>query len=259
MVKQSLVSNESSNVESLDWTILDTGVKTAQENMQIDAQLLDALDQHTLPILHFYDWQQDSATFGYFVKPEDYINLEAAARKGLALAKRPTGGGIVFHLWDLAFSILVPATHPLFSENTLENYSFVNQAVLSAASRFIRDRPELITKDFEALDPSCSRFCMARPTKYDVIYQGKKIAGAAQRKTKKGFLHQGTIALKMPDEEYLEAILRQDTRVLEAIQAHSFSLLGSEENLNEGRKALKEALQQQLTQEYEYVQSTNSN
>jgi lipoate-protein ligase A len=47
---------------------------------------------------------------------------------------------------------------------------------------------------------------MARPTKYDVMLQGRKIAGAAQRKTKAGFLHQGTIALLCPDPELLGAV-----------------------------------------------------
>lgn len=241
---------------SLDWTILDTGTKTAVENMRIDAELLENLDQHERPILHFYDWRPDSATYGYFVNPEEFIDLKGAKSKGLSLAKRPTGGGIVFHLWDLAFSVLVPASHPFFSENTLENYFFVNRAVLAAAGQFISGQAHLIENDANALDPFCTRFCMAQPTKYDVILNGKKIAGAAQRKTKKGFLHQGTIALKMPEEEYLQAVLRKDTKVLEAIKAHTFPLLGKDVDLNDGRKAMKEALKQHLTQ-YDYVQRKN--
>jgi lipoate-protein ligase A len=233
------------------WNILDTGKQSAQTNMQIDAELLENLDRHTLPILHFYDWEGDCATYGYFIDPSDYLDLENAKRQGLNLAKRPTGGGIVFHIWDLAFSVLIPESHPYFSENTLDNYAFVNNAVLAAASSFLSERPQLIPCNAEALDPSCTRFCMAQPTKYDVVLQGKKIAGAAQRKTKKGFLHQGTIALKMPTEEYLRSVLLPATKVLEAIKVHTFPLLNPDDNLQEGRIALREALQNQLTREYE--------
>jgi len=239
-----------------NWNILDTGLGSAGENMRIDAELLENLDQHTLPILHFYDWQGDCATYGYFVDPSDFLNLEAASERGLNLAKRPTGGGIVFHIWDLAFSILIPAGHEHFSENTLENYAFVNNGVLAAVSSFLEKKPELIPVDAEPLDASCSRFCMAQPTKYDVVLQGRKIAGASQRKTKKGFLHQGTIALQMPSEEYLESVLRKDTKVLEAIKAHTFPLLNEGDDLEEGRLALREALIQQFTKEHSYV--TNS-
>ncbi|NGX47377.1 MAG: Octanoyltransferase LipM [Chlamydiae bacterium] len=239
---------ESRSVYS-QWNLLDTGTQSAESNMRLDAELLENLDQHTLPILHFYDWEGDSATYGYFINPSDYLNLEEAKKKGLNLAKRPTGGGIVFHIWDLAFSVLIPAGHPYFSDSTLDNYAFVNNAVLSAASSFLNEQPQLIPCNAEALDASCTSFCMAQPTKYDVVLQGKKIAGAAQRKTKKGFLHQGTIALKMPSEEYLKAVLRSETKVLEAIKAHTFPLLGPDDNLQEGRMALKEALQNQLTRE----------
>lgn len=236
-------------MDKIDWNILDTGTRLAVENMLLDAELLETLDPHALPILHFYDWDGDSATYGHFVRPSDFLNLSQARKFGLNLAKRPTGGGIVFHIWDLAFSVLIPAGHPQFSENTLETYAFVNNAVLAAVSSFLGSRPVLIPENAPAFDTSCTRFCMAQPTKYDVVMHGKKIAGAAQRKTKKGFLHQGTIALKMPSEEYLGAILLPETKVLEAMLANTFPLLGEEENLNEGRRALREELENQFARE----------
>jgi len=238
-----------------DWNILDTGVHTAEENMRLDRELLDTLDPFALPILHFYDWEGDSATYGHFVDPSKYLDLHIAKKRGLNLAKRPTGGGIVFHIWDLAFSVLVPAEHTHFSENTLDNYAFVNNAVLAAASDFLSGRPqlELIETNLSAPDASSERFCMAQPTKYDVVLQGKKIAGAAQRKTKKGFLHQGTIALKVPPREYLESVLLPHTQVLEAMMARTFPLIGPEESIEEARTALKNLLEEHLTKEYSYV------
>ncbi len=242
-------------MKKTDWNILDTGIRLASENMRLDAELLETLDPHALPILHFYDWEGDSATYGYFVDPADFLDLEGVKKRGLNLGKRPTGGGIIFHIWDLAFSVLIPANHARFSENTLDNYAFVNNAVLAAVSTFLESRSklELIKQDAFALDPSCSRFCMAQPTKYDVVFQGRKIAGAAQRKTKRGFLHQGTISLKMPSEEYLKSVLLPETKVLDAMKANTFALMGPEEDLKEGRYALRDELQKQFTKEHDYV------
>ena len=94
---------------------------------------------------------------------------------------------------------------------------------------------------------------MAQPTKYDVVLQGRKIAGAAQRKTKEGFLHQGTIALKMPNEELLRELLLPHTQVLDAIKTHTFPLIKEDEDLNEARVALKGLIKKHLTQEPNYV------
>ena len=70
---------------------------------------------------------------------------------------------------------------------------------------------------------------MAKPTIYDIMVDGRKLGGAAQRKTRKGFLHQGTIALTPPSIPYLEAILLPGTGVLEAMQANTFTLLPDRE------------------------------
>ena len=234
------------------WKILDTGVSSAEENMRIDAELLSKTAEEETPFLHFYDWKQPSATFGLLTKPECYLNLERAERCGLTLAKRPTGGGIVFHLWDLAFSIAVPAKCSLYSQNTLSNYALVNQGVLKVVETFMGGEIEvsMIPEDLAPLDGYCKRFCMAQPTKYDVVWKGCKIAGAAQRQTKYGFLHQGTISLRTPDYRFLEQILLPESQVLEAMQRNTFALLGSttsDKEYIEGRSQLKQLLTSYFT------------
>ncbi len=235
----------------MGWEILDTGVASAEENMRLDGELLEQLDKRSRPLLHFYDWAEKSATFGYFVRPEQYLNLEKAKEERLDLGRRPTGGGIVFHIWDFAFSALVPASCPLFSENTLANYRLINEAVLQAIKKMIGEPlvPHLTPEDGSALDPSCERFCMARPTKYDVVLHGRKIAGAAQRQTKQGFLHQGTISLMRPNEAYLRQVLAEGSRVLEAMQAFTYPLLpddATEADLLDARQKLKTCILQSL-------------
>lgn len=236
------------------WTVLNTGVSSAEENMQIDTKLLEELNENSCPTLHLYDWKGDSATYGYFVDPYDFLSREGVERKGLHLARRPTGGGIIFHVWDLAFSVAVPAHSKCFSQNTLDNYEFVNSAVLKAAQEFLQtnDSLEIIPNDFSAKDNACKRFCMAQPTKYDVILNGKKIAGAAQRKTKQGFLHQGTISLMMPPKEYMKEVLLPGTEVLDAMFANTYPLMGldaQKKDLNSARKQIQELLIKYLTKD----------
>ncbi len=213
--------------------VLDTGVSTAEENMSRDALLLSELEGD--PILHLYDWDGPSATYGHFIEPKNHLDLAAVESLSLSLARRPTGGGIVFHIWDYAFSFLMPSGHPLFSLNALENYRFVNTVVLEVMKEFLSHKPAgLIDQSLPIPGNDCQNFCMARPTQYDVVYKGAKIAGAAQRKTKKGYLHQGTISLSFPSEAFLRSVLLEKGDVVKAMLSHTF-VLCDEKGLKEMR------------------------
>ena len=209
------------------WEIIDTGSKSAQENMLFDAQLLEKAHCYKRPVLHFYEWEKPSATYGHFIQPAAVFDLARVEEKGLCLVQRPTGGGIIFHIWDMAFSLLVPADQPEFSINTLDNYAFVNNAVLHAIDAFMQSNSalSLIEQDTAALDEMCKYFCMVKPTKYDVLWGGKKVAGAAQRRTKLGFLHQGSISLTAPISAYLQEVLLPNTAVVQAMQKFTYPLL----------------------------------
>lgn len=227
----------------------DTGSRGAEEIMSLDAKLLRAMQAKDAPILHLYRWAGPSATYGHFIDPKKHLDLDFVQRYRLNLARRPTGGGIVFHIWDLAFSFLMPAGHPKFSTNTLENYRFVNQIVLEAVREVFSVSFDLIPQNAPSLGPDCQNFCMAKPTQYDVIHQGMKIAGAAQRRGKQGYLHQGTISLAFPQLGLLRDCLLSKEAVLQAMQAYTFAPLGrvwEPKQLNDARTAVEEKLFQKF-------------
>lgn len=186
--------------------------------MELDSLLLEELDPSGPAILHLYDWERPSFTFGYFVKPERFLDMQAVSKLGLDCARRPTGGGIVFHTTDLAFSVLIPASHEGYSDNILENYRFINEKVKKVIQNlFAGPRCMLLDRDPQSSDEAHSRFCMAKPTIYDVMLEGKKIAGSAQRKRRQGYLHQGSLSLCLPDETLLKKILLPTSFVLESM------------------------------------------
>lgn len=214
--------------------LMDSGIDEAEKNMQIDEILLENLDPRGEVILHFYDWARESITYGYFIKPERYLNIEKVKER-FSIARRPTGGGIVFHSWDLAFSLLMPAHNNHFFSDTFSNYKFVNECLLKAIKLFLR-KDEI---KFEAMvSDIASDFCMARPTKYDLILNGKKIAGAAQRRKKQGYLHQGSIFLTKPDKMVLNDLIL-DKDVLNTIFNKAAYLA---EDLQSARSQLKDLI-----------------
>jgi lipoate-protein ligase A len=231
------------------WNLLDTGAASAADNMALDQKLLDsyAAGQNQQPILHLYEWNQPSLTYGYFMHPPDHLNLAELQKSGIDTARRPTGGGITLHLTDFAFSLLVPATHPAYSVNTLSNYAFVNKKVIEALGSLFPQAKQcsLLPDSVPAKGLHAQHHCLAQATKYDIMLEGKKVGGAAQRRTRHAFLHQGTIALALPDAALLQKILVSSGEVVHAMQQNSCPLLGtapSSKELAEARSQLKPRL-----------------
>lgn len=226
------------------YEILIAEAARAEIIMERDSALLQSLRENPRCVFHFYDWEKPSATYGYFIDPDRYFNREGLARRQLELARRPTGGGIIFHTCDLAFSVLIPSTHPCYSLNPLENYALINRAVLEAISVFIA-RPLDLLPEGPLSGTDKDAFCMATPTRYDVMLEGRKVGGAAQRRMKQGYLHQGTIALGLPDEEFLMDVLRGADGLAQAMCRNSHALLGTiyaPQQLVEARRSLRKLL-----------------
>lgn len=203
------------------WRVLEEGPLHPQENMDRDAQALADIKPESNPQLRFYQWDGLSATYGYFIDPSKHFNAEGIQRHGLKIAKRPTGGGILFHHVDLAFSLLVPAGHAFYGKTPLDSYQTLNGIVLQALKESGFNESSLIPASGK---DSHEAFCMAHPTVFDVVCAGKKIAGAAQRRTKNGLLYQGSLCLKVPDSGFLQDVLLPSKGLVEAMEQLCFPL-----------------------------------
>ena len=115
------------------------------------------------------------------------------------MVRRWTGGGIVSHGDDLTYSIVIPANDAAFSESTMSIYEKVHRALRDALGS---NSPELATvaavcdcriQINSAVADRRYNDCFANPVRADVMVNGRKVAGAAQRCTRAGLLHQGSI------------------------------------------------------------------
>jgi lipoate-protein ligase A len=163
-------------------------------NMAIDEVLLGRARSG---ILRFYQWNQPSLSFGYFVS---YAEARRVAGNRM-MVRRWTGGGIVRHGEDLTYSIIIPASDPAFAETSMSIYKNVHRilcqtliahgegAELLAVAALYERRNQM---DSAVKDRRYNN-CFANPVRADVMVNGRKVAGAAQRKTRSGLLHQGSI------------------------------------------------------------------
>jgi len=186
----------------------DDPARSAAMNMAIDEALLEMAN---IPSIRFYRWSSPALSFGYFGRFADVVDY-AAQR---ALVRRWTGGGIVLHGDDLTYSVIIPRNDPVFAGSSMSIYENVHGALCQALRvivkhadllavaavcdrRTIQDRSvhswEITGREINAtVTDRHYNDCFANPVRADVLVDGRKVAGAAQRRTRSGLLHQGSI------------------------------------------------------------------
>ena len=168
--------------------IADEPPSDAALNMATDEALLEGLTDQ--PLLRIYGWQRKAVSFGYF----DAVEPVRLAYPGRELVRRWTGGGVVEHGQDFTYSLMVPRTHALTALRAEESYRLLHGKVAEAIAAADPKLPAVEEHQPGAgpTDPT-SRACFVNAVRYDLLLAGHKVAGAAQRRTRRGWLHQGSI------------------------------------------------------------------
>jgi lipoate-protein ligase A len=172
--------------------------------MALDEALLDAVaaDPQSAYI-RTYQWSTPTLSLGYF---QHVAEAEAEPRwRGLPWVRRPTGGGAILHDREITYAVVVPARHPLARPSTAL-YRAVHQAFrdllaalgLSASLRPGNSLGEPAAALASGEAPRLDRrpfLCFLDPAEHDVIADGAKIVGSAQRRRGGAVLQHGSVLL----------------------------------------------------------------
>jgi lipoate-protein ligase A len=159
------------------------------------------------PCLRFYQWDHPAVSLGYFGCYTDIAQYE----RQWDLVRRCTGGGVVFHGNDLTYALIIPADGQQPEHSPMAIYGRVHEAI-QRALRDLGIRATLVPNDNSrrfaqraatrgnesnvgrvAHSATSTDACFANPVSYDVMIDDIKIAGAAQRRSRRGLLQQGSI------------------------------------------------------------------
>lgn len=156
-------------------------------NMAADELLLHSMRNDPTPILRIYTWDRPSVSIGY-------AQTWGIVPAGYAAVRRLTGGGVVFHDVDLTYTLVFPDGHPLAEHSREESYQLIHGALAG-----IMGDAALLDETVQPESHAVMQ-CFVTPSKFDVMTpDGTKSAGAAQRRTKDGILHQGSVLLSVAD------------------------------------------------------------
>lgn len=164
--------------------LLNTGLSAPAFNMAMDEGLLESVARLGQPVLRFYGWTEPAASFGYFQK---FSEIERATLLR-PLVRRPTGGGLVPHDADWTYSVVFPPGHKWYLLRAEESYRRVHEWVQAAFTKL-----SVPTELAPCCKKSAPGQCFVGHEKHDLLWHGRKIAGAAQRRNKLGLLIQGSV------------------------------------------------------------------
>ncbi|MBR4683073.1 MAG: hypothetical protein IKP06_07255 [Elusimicrobiaceae bacterium] len=173
-------------------TLISTPPLNVFEHMALDEHLV-----HVWPgavILRFYNWTPGAAvTFGY----AQFISEVRRALNGQGFsgsyARRPTGGGVVFHTDDLTFSLVFTSL-----AKPAEIYKNLHSAIFAQLQKS-GFGGEVFGKILPAAEyaPSINHeanACFIRPVENDLLAaDGQKMLGGAIRRFGQTVLYQGSL------------------------------------------------------------------
>jgi hypothetical protein len=160
----------------------DTTPRSGPQQMALDEALLETADR---PVFRVYCWAESAVSFGYSQSLEMVENLFPTR----PLVRRWTGGGMVEHGRDWTFSLMVPRREAAAGLRSAEAYERIHSAIMKALAV-----AGVAGRLAGCEDRSLGAACFVAPALHDVLAgNGQKLCGGAQRRTRLGFLHQGSV------------------------------------------------------------------
>jgi lipoate-protein ligase A len=181
------------------WRFLDTGPNTGAFNMALDEKLLaQAAAGEAVPVLRLYTWDPPALSLGRFQKIETDVNKDTSRKLGIDIVRRVTGGRAVLHNHELTYSVVARTDDPLFPGNVLGAYKVIAAGLLAGLGN-LGIHAEMVSRSGRhahlvkknSKDPAC----FSSPSWYEILVNGKKIIGSAQRRVPGAFLQHGSILM----------------------------------------------------------------
>ena len=174
--------------------VLPYAANDAATNMAIDASLLDSAPKENAIFRH-YNWTEPTITFGYTQRINE---VKTVVPDNIKLCRRLTGGGIVDHRNDWTYALILNAQLKAAQIPATELYETIHRCIqqtlaIQSIETQLAPCPRAC-EETPAKSPAGPSQCFVLPTANDVLQpNGKKTAGAAMKRSRKGLLIQGSI------------------------------------------------------------------
>lgn len=164
--------------------------------MALDEALLGSFEQCSSPILRLYGWLPAALSLGRFQKLDDVLDPERCLADGVPIVRRITGGGMIYHADELTYSIIcTPAQIP--ETNSIKDSFRILTGFLLQFYRNLGLNAHYAVDVCDAGEKLGERthFCFAGKESFDILVNGRKIGGNAQRRLKQTIFQHGSVPI----------------------------------------------------------------
>ncbi len=163
--------------------------------MAIDESLFLNYPAIQKPVLRIYGWQPAGVSIGYSQKLDSIVDTARCKAVNIPVVRRLTGGTLIFHDNELTYSLICSQKDIGSPVNVKQSYKYICKSLFLFYARFG------LEARYSLYEPgrfkTRSGFCFASCQDYDIMIQGKKIGGSAQRRKKNLILQHGSIPLSL--------------------------------------------------------------
>lgn len=189
------------------WYFINSGACSPSYNMALDEALLHWHGQGEMPpIIRFYEWNPATLSIGYFQRAHRDIDFQQLHNLNLGFVRRPTGGRAVLHEHELTYSIIVSEDYPNMPKTVTEAYRVLSEGLLKGFQNLGFDAyfsvPETAAEK-QALQKPKSAVCFDAPSWYELVVEGRKVAGSAQTRQEGVILQHGAILVDLDQEKLI--------------------------------------------------------
>lgn len=176
------------------------GAHDAHENMARDAAALARAAAGAPGVLvRLFTFAPRGITLGRAQDPVRELDLARVAEAGLTWAARPTGGRAILHDEEWTFSLVTPLTAEAWAASPSEAYERTG-ALLATIFQRLGVPVTLAPGSSRGVGAPRRREgpappCFASTARHELLLDGRKLAGIAQRASRGALLQQGSLLL----------------------------------------------------------------
>jgi lipoate-protein ligase A len=194
-----------------EWRLISSGYMDGAMNMAIDEALLHAVAAgESPPVLRFYRWRPATVSLGYAQSVHTDLDLELCKAAGLGVVRRATGGRAVLHDNELTYAIIAPLATAAFGHSVLDCYRGISEILQKTLQQLGLPAQLVPGKPKGGQRNAMRAVCFSAPSQYELVVEGRKVAGSAQKRCADAFLQHGSIPVEI-DLELLGRVLRVAT------------------------------------------------
>ena len=167
--------------------IIETEPQSGAWNMAVDETLLESALSDGVATLRWYQWREATVSLGYFQKLIDWQSDPVLSQ--LPVVRRLSGGGAIVHDDEITYSLSLPARQSLYVKPE-DLYDIVHESLVDELQRVgvpVAMRGVTSKKVDEPL------LCFQRQDGHDLVLNGSKILGSAQRRRRGAILQHGSL------------------------------------------------------------------